>query len=155
MAWNEHLRTTGTALKSWAVAQMQDSIAVGLLWLLGLWIIKVPWAPLWALLAAATQVVPHFGAVLGLIGPLLVATFRWADWQHPFYVLILYVLVVVIDGFFLQPYIMRRAAKVPMWASILTPIVFGLFLPFWGILLAPPLLAVVYAFKAKREGNPS
>jgi predicted PurR-regulated permease PerM len=119
----------------------------------GLWVIKVPWAPLWAVLAAATQVIPHIGAVLGLIGPLLAAAIRWGDWQHPFYVLILYVIVVVIDGFFLQPYIMRRTAKVPMWASILTPIACGLFLPFWGILLAPPLLAVVYAFKARREGK--
>jgi predicted PurR-regulated permease PerM len=153
MALGEHLRTTGSALRNWAVAQVQDSIAVGLLWLVGLWIIKVPWAPLWAVLAAATQVIPHIGTVLGLVGPLLVATLRWQDWQHPFYVLILYVVIVVVDGFFLQPYIMRRTAKVPMWASILTPIVFGLVFPFWGILLAAPLLAVVYAYKARREGK--
>ena len=47
----EHIRVTGFALKNWAVAQVQDSIAVALLWLLGLWILKVPWAPLWAALA--------------------------------------------------------------------------------------------------------
>jgi len=26
-------------------------------------------------------------------------------------------------------------------------------IPFWGVLLAPPLLAVVYAYRAKREGS--
>jgi len=52
----EHIRVTGFALKNWAVAQVQDSIAVALLWLLGLWILKVPWAPLWAALAAALQI---------------------------------------------------------------------------------------------------
>ena len=31
------------------IAQVQDSIAVAVLWLVGLWILKVPWAPLWAL----------------------------------------------------------------------------------------------------------
>jgi predicted PurR-regulated permease PerM len=35
-----------------------------------------------------------------------------------------------------------------MWASLLTPIVLGILIPFWGVLLAPPLLAVVYAYKA-------
>src|SRR5437879_470206 len=60
----EHIRVTGFALKNWAVAQMQDSIAVALLWLVGLWILKVPWAPLWAVLAAALQIVPHLGPVL-------------------------------------------------------------------------------------------
>ena len=149
----EHIRLTGSALKNWAVAQIQDSIAVATLWLLGLWIIGVPWAPLWALLAAALQVVPHLGPVLSLVGPVLAALLRWQDWEHPLYVLILYAVIVVVDGLLLQPYIMRRVARVPMWASILVPLVLGFVIPFWGFLLAPPLLAVVYAFKARRTGN--
>ncbi len=149
----DHVRITAFALKRWAIAQLQDSIAVGLLWLIGLWIIRVPWAPLWALLAAVLQIIPHFGAILGLLGPVLAAVLRWQDWQHPLAVLVLYAVIVVIDGFLLQPYIMRRVAKVPMWASILAPLVLGFLIPFWGFLLAPPLLAVVYAFRARRAQN--
>jgi len=149
MSLAEHLHITGSALKNWMLAQCQDSIAVGLLWLIGLYILKVPWAPLWALLAAALQIIPHFGPVLGLIGPALAATIHWADWEHPLYVLILYAVVAVTDGLFLQPYIMRRTARVPMWASILAPLVLGIIFPFWGILLAPPLLAVVFAYKTR------
>jgi predicted PurR-regulated permease PerM len=62
-------------------------------------------------------------------------------------VLVLYAVIVVIDGLLLQPYIMRRTAKVPIWASIVVPIVLGIVWPFWGVLVAPPLLAVVYAYK--------
>jgi len=153
MTVGNHFRITASALGRWVFAQVQDSIAVGLLWLVGLWVIRVPWAPLWALLAAVVQVVPHLGPVLGLIGPALAAALRWKDWQHPFYVLILYAVIVVVDGFLLQPYIMRRVAKVPMWASILVPIALGFAIPFWGFLLAPPLLAVVYAYRARRERN--
>jgi len=153
MSAGEHFRITASALGHWAIAQVQDSIAVGILWLAGLWIIGVPWAPLWAVLAAVVQVVPHLGPVLGLIGPALAAVLRWKDWQHPFCVLVLYAVIVVVDGFLLQPYIMRRVAKVPMWASILVPIALGFAIPFWGFLLAPPLLAVVYAYKARRERN--
>ena len=147
----DHLRITTTALKHWVIAQLEDSLAVGLLWLIGLWIIHVPWAPLWAALAAALQIIPHFGPILGMLGPVLAATARWRDWQHPLYVLILYVAIVVIDGFLLQPYIMRRVARVPMWASILAPLILGFLIPFWGFLLAPPLLAVLYAYKARRD----
>jgi predicted PurR-regulated permease PerM len=150
MTVGDHLRLTGSALGHWAIAQVQDSIAVGIFWWVGLWIIGVPWAPLWALLAAVLQVVPHFGPVLGLIGPVLAAGIRWTDWEHPLYVLILYAVIVVTDGFLLQPYIMRRVAKVPMWASIFVPIVLGFAIPFWGFLLAPPFLAVLYAYKARR-----
>jgi predicted PurR-regulated permease PerM len=62
----------------------------------------------------------------------------------------LYAGIAIVDGFLLQPYIMKRTAKVPVWASILAPIVLGIVIPFWGVLLAPPLLAVVYAYKARQ-----
>jgi predicted PurR-regulated permease PerM len=150
MTTGDHFRITTSALKHWAIAQLQDSLAVAVLWMLGLWIIRVPWAPLWAVLAAVLQVIPHFGPILGLLGPVLAAVVRWGDWQHPLAVLVLYAIIVVIDGFLLQPYIMRRVAKVPIWASILVPLVLGFVIPFWGFLLAPPLLAVIYAYKLRR-----
>src|SRR6476619_3157899 len=112
--FREHFRVTGGALKNWFVAQLQDSLAVGLLWLIGLLVIGVPLAPLWALLGAAFQFVPQIGAVLGVIGPALTAMFKWGDWEHPLYVLILYAIIAVVDGFLLQPYIMKRTAKVPV-----------------------------------------
>jgi predicted PurR-regulated permease PerM len=144
---------TAIALKRWAIAQLQDSLAVGLLWVIGLAIIHIPWAPLWALLAATLQIIPHFGPILGLLGPVLAAAIKWHDWQHPLYVLMLYAVIVMMDGFLLQPFIMRRVARVPMWASILVPLVLGFVIPFWGFLLAPPLLAVVYAFRTRRESQ--
>lgn len=149
MDFGAHLRLTGGALKNWVIVQIQDSIAVGVLWLVGLHLLKVPWAPLWAGLAAILQLVPHLGPALGMIGPVLAATVHWTDWEHPLYVLMLYGGIVVVDGFLLQPYIMKRTAKVPMWASIFAPIALGILIPFWGALLAPPLLAVVYAYKAR------
>ncbi|MBV9180452.1 MAG: AI-2E family transporter [Acidobacteria bacterium] len=151
MHLREHIHTTAAALKGWAIAQLQDSFAIGMLWLVGLILLHVPWAPLWAVLAALLQIVPHFGPILGLLGPVVAATLRWKDWEHAIGVLILYAAIVVIDGLLLQPYIMRRTAKVPMWASILGPLVLGILWPFWGVLLAPPLLAVLYAFKARSE----
>jgi predicted PurR-regulated permease PerM len=147
----DHLRTTGGALTKWAVAQFLDSLAVGVLWLIGLYILHVPLAPVWALLAAVLQIVPGFGPILGLLGPVCTATITWMDWKHPLYVLGLYAVIAVLDGFVLQPYIMKRTVKVPVWASVITPIVFGIVWPFWGVLVAPPLLAVVYAYRARRR----
>jgi predicted PurR-regulated permease PerM len=147
MDFRSHLHLTGSALKRWLIAQLQDSIAVGILWLIGLYVLKIPWAPLWAVLAALLQFVPHLGPVLGLIGPVIAAATAWQDWEHLLYVLMLYAAIVVIDGLLLQPYLMRRTAKVPMLASIFAPIILGIVIPFWGVLLAPPLLAVIYAYK--------
>jgi predicted PurR-regulated permease PerM len=151
--FRDHLRTTGSALKHWAIAQVQDSIVVGFLWWAGLYLLHIPLAPLWAIVAALLQIIPHFGPVLAMIGPVLTATIAWRDWQHPLGVLVLYAIIAAADGLLLQPYIMRRTAKVPIWASILFPIVLGFVWPFWGILFAPPLLAVIYTYKARFQNR--
>ena len=53
----------------------------------------------------------------------------------------------MIDGFVLQPYFMKRTARIPVWASILAPLVLGSVFSFWGVILSVPLLAVIYAFE--------
>lgn len=160
LAFRDHLRLTGTALRHWFVAQCQDSLAVGLLWLIGLWIIGVPWPLLWATLAAVLQFVPQLGAMLGLLGPLAAAVFfapgeRWWGWlpANAAWVLILYAAIAALDGLWLQPWLMKRTVQVPVWASILAPIALGIAIPFWGALLAPPLLAVVYAYRRRRQAS--
>jgi predicted PurR-regulated permease PerM len=153
MEIREHAQITGSALKHWFFAQLQDSLCVGALWLVGLWIIGVPWAPLWAAIAIVFQFVPHLGPILTLVGPAIFATAS-GGFMRLVYVFILYAVVAVVDGLILQPYLMRRAARVPIWASILTPIVLGLFLSFWGVLLAAPLLAVVYAYRSRFKRPP-
>lgn len=153
----EHLELTTSALKNWFIAQCEDSLAVGVLWFIGLHFLHIPLAPLWAVLAALLQFIPHFGPVLGMIGPVLSAAIARHDWQHPLFVLLLYAGIVVVDALLLQPYLMRRTAKVPIWASIIVPIALGFVIPFWGVLLAPPLLAVIYAYKerfASRNDTP-
>ena len=152
MKADEHLRITGGALKSWFVAQSQDALAVGALWLAGLLLIGVPWAPLWTALAVVLQFVPHLGPILTLIGPSIAAAIS-GGWERMLYVLILYAVVVVIDGLVLQPYLMKRTARVPVWASILAPLVLGMIFSFWGVLLAAPLLAVIYAYRTHLKKN--
>jgi predicted PurR-regulated permease PerM len=147
----KHLRLTGGALKNWLIAQCQDSLAVGAIWYIGLRAIGVPLAPLWTGLAAVLQFVPHLGPALGMVAPTVTAAIHFGDWKHPLYVLMLYAGVVVVDGLALQPYLMRRTAKVPIWASIVAPVVLAFVIPFWGVFLAPPLLAVIYAYKGHLE----
>ena len=150
----EHLRTTGTALKGWLMAQSLDALAVGTLWLAGLLVIGVPWAPLWAVVGGLCQFVPGVGTVLALLGPAFVALASGGA-ERMVYVLILYAVIVATDGLVFQPYLMRRVVRMPIWASILTPLVLGILIPFWGVLLSAPLLAVIYTYKARARAPSS
>jgi predicted PurR-regulated permease PerM len=150
----EHFHLTASALKGWFIAQTKDSFVVAVLWLIGLLALGVPWAPLWAGLAFFLQYIPNFGPVLTLVGPMVAEGIEGlfgGSWMKLIYVLILYAVVAGFDGFFLQPYIMKRTVRVPVWASIITPIVLGLFLGFWGVLISAPLLAILFAYRRRRE----
>lgn len=151
MQINSHVRVTGRSLKRWFIAQSLDSLCVALLWLAGLLVLGVPWAPLWAILAAGFHFIPTIGGVLSLLGPLAATLIDGKGLTGTAYLLGLYAVVMVIDGLVLQPILTRRVAKVPIWASILVPIVLGFFFNFWGVLLSAPLLAVFYGLRAHRR----
>ncbi len=150
MRIGEHLRLTGTALKRWLIARSYNALIIGAIWLLGLLIVGVPFAPFWAFLGGALQFIPNLGPVLALIGPAIAAFVNGGFYQF-IYVLMLYAAIAVVDGLILDPYLMRRTARVPIWASILTPIVLGIFLNFWGVLISAPLLAIIYAYRTRNK----
>ncbi len=152
MLW-EHLRLTGSALKNWAVARLWSALIASVLWGIGLWLLHVPLAPLWAILAFFFHLVPYLGPPLALLGPALSLTLTVQPDDlllDIVWVLCLYLGIMVLDELVLQPTLLRRKAKVPWWASILAPIVLGIAIPGWGVLLAPPLLAVVWAYRSRR-----
>jgi len=147
MEFSRHVNITGGALRDWFVAQCYDSIAVGLLWWIGLVYLKVPLAPLWAVLAAMFQFIPHFGPIFAFIGPAVAASFSGGI-ESFLWLLGLYGVIILLDGLLLQPMIMKRTARVPLWASLAVPILLSFMLGFWGVLIAAPLLAVIFAYRA-------
>ncbi len=146
-------RTAGTALVNWWRAVSIEALCVAVLWFLGLWLLHVPLAPVWAIIAGLMTFIPNFGGVLALLGPVFSVLFSGHDEYRLGLVLGLYAAIVIIDQLLIQPLLLKRVTRVPIWASILVPIVLGVIIPFWGVLLAPPLLAVVYAFRKPRPGK--
>jgi predicted PurR-regulated permease PerM len=147
MQFQHHANLTLAALRRWLIAQCYNSLIVGGLWLAALLWLGVPGAPFWALLAAALQFIPHFGPLFALAGPAMAMLFSRASWERWLWLLAAYAAIVMLDALVLQPFLMHRQNRVPFWASVLTPVVLGIVLPFWGVLLAAPLLAVIYAYR--------
>ncbi len=141
------LKTAGNALVAWIRAAALDALIVGFLWLIGLELVGVAFAPLWALLGALLQFIPTYGGMIALIGPVLAVAFSGHDEWRLGLVLGLYAIIVILEGLVIGPYILHRTTRVPWWAALLGPIVLGFLIPFWGVLLAPPLLAVIFAFR--------
>src|SRR5277367_6401349 len=140
-------RTAGSALLNWWKAVSIEALCVAILWWLGLALLQVPLAPIWALIGGLMTFVPNFGGVITVIFPVLMVLFSGHDEYRLGLVLGLYAAIVIIDQLLLQPMLLKKVTRVPIWASIFVPILMGIIIPFWGVLLAPPLLAIVYAFR--------
>ena len=148
-----HLKTAGGALLNWWRAATLDALIVGVLWLVGLELIRVPFAPVWAILGGLLQILPTYGGMIALIGPVLAVAFSGHDEWRLGLVMGLYALIVILEGLVIGPYVLHRTTRVPWWAALLGPIALGILIPFWGVLLAPPLLAVVFAFRKPVGGR--
>lgn len=147
------LTTAFGAIKAWLIARCYNALIVFALWLVGLWLLHVPLAPLWAGLGGILQFIPNFGAMFALIGAEFGALLS-GEPMRMIYVLILYAVIVIVDAWVLEPLLMRKKARVPIWASIFAPIVLGILWPFWGVVIAAPLMAVVFAFRTRaRNAN--
>jgi predicted PurR-regulated permease PerM len=149
----EHpLRTVGGALMGWWRAVTLDALIVGAMWFIGLELLHVPLAPMWAVLGGLCQFIPSFGGMIAVAGPAITVALSSNDDTlfRLSMVLGLYGVIAVLEGLVIGPYILKRTTFVPWWAAFLGPIVLGILIPPWGVLLAPPLLAVIFAFKKRK-----
>jgi len=149
--FNAHIRTAGDALFNWWKAVTIEALCVAVIWWVGLFFIHVPLAPLWAIIGGLMTFIPNVGGVITVIFPVLTVLFTGHDYFRLALVLGLYAVIVVVDQLVLQPLLMKRMNRVPVLVSIFVPILLGIVIPFWGVLLAPPLLAILYAFRRPRS----
>ncbi|HEX7159418.1 MAG TPA: AI-2E family transporter [Edaphobacter sp.] len=143
----DHVRTAGKALAGWGRAVVIDGLIVGVLWFIGLELIHVPLAPVWAVLGGLLQIIPTYGAMIALVGPVLAVALSGHDAWRLGLVLGLYGVIAILEGLVIGPYVLHRTTRIPWWAALFGPILLGILIPFWGVLLAPPLMAVVFAFR--------
>lgn len=134
------LNQVGEALKSWFVAQLLSMAVIGLLTMLGLWLLGVPLAVVLGVIAALLTFIPNLGPILAAAPAVLLGLA--ADPLHGAYVAALYVGVQIIEGNVTTPLIQQHTVALPpaliLAAQLLMATLFGLM----GLALATPLTAV-------------
>ncbi len=105
----------------------------------GLWVIGVPSAPLWGMLAMILRFVPYIGAPIAAIFPLILAAAVGPDWTMVLWTAALFVVVEPIAGQVIEPLIYGHSAGLSP-VAIITSATFWTWL--WGpigLVLATPL----------------
>src|SRR5207342_1633628 len=97
------LDDAGQRLSRLFLTQLVLNAAFGLIIGAGLWIIGVPSAPLWGMLAMILRFVPYIGALISAIFPLILAAAVGPDWTMVFWTAALFLVVDPIVGHVIEP----------------------------------------------------
>jgi predicted PurR-regulated permease PerM/methanogenic corrinoid protein MtbC1 len=146
MAGRAHLTVTTQAIgeTSQRISRYLLTIALlnlgfGLLIGLGLWMLRVPHAALWGVLAGLLRFVPYIGAVLSAAAPTFLAFAVFPNWYTALAVLGLFVFSDQMIGGFIEPIVVGHRVGVSPVALLLAAIFWGWLWGPVGLLLATPI----------------
>lgn len=130
----------------WMQAQLVLGLIMGLLTFIGLWVIGLrEYALFLAILIAVAELIPLFGPILAMI-PAIFLGFTAAGPEVGLMVTGLYIILQQFENHVLVPLVNKKLVGVPPLLVILSILIGGILLGFWGLILAVPIAAAILEF---------
>jgi predicted PurR-regulated permease PerM len=130
---------TGQRISRYLLTISLLNVGFGLLIGVGLWLLQVPHAALWGVLAGLLRFVPYIGAVLSAAAPTFLAFAVFPNWYTALAVLGLFVFSDQMIGGFIEPIVVGHRVGVSPVALLLAAIFWGWLWGPVGLLLATPI----------------
>ena len=143
------LKSLGSTLRSWVLAQLFTMAVLGVLTAIGLWALNVPYWLTFGLFSGLAAIVPFFGTLVSTVVP---AAFVLGGAGGPvgaLLVLLLGVTIHLIEANVVAPIVMQRGLDLPPVLSILAVLIAGTVLGPLGLLVAVPMLCIVMVLARK------
>ena len=115
------------------------NVCFGILVGFGLFLLKVPHAPLWGVLAGLFRFIPYVGAVLSAALPTFLSIAVFPNWYVPLAVMGLFILTDQLIGGFVEPIVVGHRVGVSPIALLVSAIFWGWLWGPVGLLLATPI----------------
>lgn len=126
-------------LRWWMLGQMVPMVALGVASMIALWVLGVKLAFILGLFTGVMVFVPYVGTILAGIPSVLMALQR-GPWTA-IWVVILFSIFHVLEGYFLTPLVQKRAVRLPPVLTILAQFFMWSFAGILGVAIAAPLTA--------------
>jgi len=130
----------------WMQGQLILGVIMGVITFVGLWIIGLrEYALFLAVLVAIAELIPMFGPILAMI-PAIFLGFTEGSVDIGIMVTGFYIILQQIENHILVPLVNKKLVGVPPLMVILSLLIGGSLLGFWGLVLAVPLAAAMLEF---------
>ncbi|MGA7874530.1 MAG: AI-2E family transporter [Desulfoferrobacter sp.] len=134
------LHTVGFTLHWWLIGRSFDMVLVGTMSGLGLWLLNIPLALTFGLLAGFLTFIPYIGPLVSAVPPILLALPMGS--APALYVILLYIGIHTLDSYVVTPLVQQQTVLLPPVLTLIVQIAFGMLFGLLGVLLATPLSAV-------------
>ena len=135
----EILHETASAMWYWMLGRLFSMTVLGIMTVIGLWLLGVPLPIALGFLAGIMIFVPYIGAIASAIPSVIIAAS--INLTLAVYVVALYLGVHLVEGYILVPLVQRRAVHLPPALTLSAQVILGFLAGFIGLLFATPLVA--------------
>ena len=140
---NQLATDSNSVLSSFLRGQLSVMLALGAIYTIGLWVVGIELSLLIGMGAGMVSFVPYLGTIVGMIAGVIAAFMQFGDINHVVYVLIVFGIGQVMEGFILTPWLVGDRIGLHPVAVIFSVLAGGQLFGFVGVLLGLPLAAVI------------
>lgn len=130
-------------ISKYLLMQLAVNACYGVLFGAGMYLIHVPNAILWGVIAGVLRIVPYVGTAMGMVLPLLASVAVSPNWWHPLLVLAWFVFLEVTSSYFLEPSIFSSRTGISSLALLVSAIFWTMLWGWPGLALATPMTVCV------------
>ncbi|MCF6318184.1 MAG: AI-2E family transporter [Proteobacteria bacterium] len=134
---------SNSVLSAFLRGQLSVMLALGIIYTIGLWIIGVELSLLIGMGAGLISFVPYLGTIVGLVSGVIAVMIQFGDINYVFYVLIVFGIGQLLEGFLLTPWLVGDKIGLHPVAVIFSVLAGAQLFGFVGVLLGLPAAAVI------------
>jgi predicted PurR-regulated permease PerM len=140
---NQALQDAATRISRYLFFQVAVNAAFGALFGFGLFLIGVPNATFWGVLAGILRIVPYIGAATALVLPLIVCVGTSSSWGPPLLVIGLFLILELTATNFVEPWLFSSRTGISSLALLMMAIFWTLLWGWPGLILSTPLTVCI------------
>jgi predicted PurR-regulated permease PerM len=137
------LQDAATRISQYLIFQAAVNAAYGTLFGFGLFLIGVPNAFLWGVLAAILRIIPYVGTATSLILPLIVSIAHFNSWIEPLLIVGLFLTLELTSTNFVEPWLFSSRTGISSLALLAMAIFWALLWGWPGLILSTPLTVCI------------
>jgi predicted PurR-regulated permease PerM len=139
----EALQDAATRISQYLLFQAAVNATYGICFGFGLFLIGVPNATLWGVLAAILRIIPYVGTATSLILPLIVSVAIFSSWSQPLLILGLFLTLELTATNFVEPWLFSSRTGISSLALLAMAIFWTLLWGWPGLILSTPLTVCI------------